>query len=688
MYEKILISHPFDQLFCVFFILFFLMLISACFWRKTRGGKVCDFYLLNEYLWHLSVCHYKNMYYICKTVSSVRFRARSKPPNEADVICCTDSANGLHPMRNLIKLLPIFLTAIIALFASSAREREEVRPLYTVDVAVTDDGLLLLANEGTSEVRLMEQDGTLRHKWELDLPATGVAVSGDNAYFTSSYDKGKLYCFSLGDFSEKYTTTLPMGSCSPVVSHDGSRLYLCNRYKATVSEVDAASGEVLREVKVLREPCAAVLSVDGRYLYVNNFLPSQRADVDYVAADVSVIDCESMQKVKDIKLSNGSNALRGIAASPDGKYIFVAHNLGRFQVPTSQLQQGWMNTNAVSIIDAQNKTFIGSVSLDEPDRGAGGIWDVICDGRYLITSQSGTHDISIVDYEAMVERLVAYKDYTKLDYDLYFMQGIRQRLPIEGNGPRNMALQGDRLYVPTFFSDTLNIVNLAERSVESVAYNPSRFESSVDKGHKAFNDAQLCYQNWQSCNGCHPNNGRTDAMNWDLMNDDIGNPKNCKSMLHSFETPKCMISGIRDSAAIAVRAGYKFIQFCDVDETTAQCVDDYIRSLKPLPSPYLEDGKLSAKALEGRKVYEKRGCAECHSGPYYTDMKMHRIGDDVEFEAGWDTPTLVEVWRTAPYLFDGRAETMEDVFLVHKHGIEGKITRKEAEALAEYVNSL
>ncbi|MBQ5875622.1 MAG: YVTN family beta-propeller repeat-containing protein, partial [Alistipes sp.] len=311
------------------------------------------------------------------------------------------------------------------LFAPSALEREEVRPLYTADIAITDEGLILLANEGTSEVRLIDANGTPHCAWQLNAPATGVTTKGNIAYITSSYDKGFLYCVTLDNFSIKYITQLSMGSCSPVISNDGAKVYVCNRYKGTVSEVDATSGELLREVKVLREPCAAVLSTDGRFLYVNNALPSQRADVDYVAADVSVIDCETMQKVKDIKLSNGSNALRGIAASPDGKYIFVSHNLGRFQVPTSQLQQGWMNTNAVSIIDAQQQTLIGSVSLDEPDRGAGGIWDVMCDGRYLITSQSGTHDISIVDYKAMIEKLVAYKDYSKLDYDLYFMQGIR-----------------------------------------------------------------------------------------------------------------------------------------------------------------------------------------------------------------------------------------------------------------------
>ena len=124
------------------------------------------------------------------------------------------------------------------------------------------------------------------------------------------------------------------------------------------------------------------------------------------------------------------------------------------------------------------------------------------------------------------------------------------------------------------------------------------------------------------------------------------------------------------------------------EEEMAKCVDAYMKSLRPVPSPYLVNGELSDKAKEGRKVFEKLKCGECHSGPYYTDMKMHRIGEDIEFEKGWDTPTLIEVWRTAPYLFDGRAATMEEVFEVHKHGIDKKVSKKDIEALTEYVNSL
>ena len=67
---------------------------------------------------------------------------------------------------------------------------------------------------------------------------------------------------------------------------------------------------------------------------------------------------------------------------------------------------------------------------------------------------------------------------------------------------------------------------------------------------------------------------------------------------------------------------------------------------------------------------------------------MHSIGEDIEFEKGWDTPTLREVWRTAPYLFDGRAATMEEVFEIHILGIDNKVCKKEIKALTEYVNSL
>jgi cytochrome c peroxidase len=458
--------------------------------------------------------------------------------------------------------------------------------------------------------------------------------------------------------------------------------------QSTVSEVDPAIHQVIRSVKVLREPKSALFSKDGEYLFVTNFLPAQRADVDYVAACVSVIRMSDFTKVKDIQLANGSNALRGICMTPDGKYIYISHNLGRFTVPTSQLQQGWMNTSAFSIIDVAKQEFIGAVVVDEPERGAAGIWSIVCNDETLFITHSGTHEISVIDHKAMLDKFLNYPNKSMLDYDLRFLYGLRKRIPLEGNGPRKMIMENGKLYIPTYFADILNIVDAQTCEIATVNLNPDREESAENKGERYFNDASHCFQNWQSCNGCHPGDARTDGMNWDLMNDGVGNSKNCKSLLFSHPTPPSMISGIRETAEWAVRAGFKFIQFFDITEEDAVCVDAYLKSLRPVPSPYLVDGELSDLAKEGRKIFEKLNCTECHSGPYYTDLKMHRIGEDIEFEKGWDTPTLREVWRTAPYLFDGRAATMEEVFEIHKHGIDKKVSKKEIKALTEYVNSL
>ncbi|MEG0725771.1 MAG: YVTN family beta-propeller repeat-containing protein, partial [Mucinivorans sp.] len=356
--------------------------------------------------------------------------------------------------------------------------------------------------------------------------------------------------------------------------------------------------------------------------------------------------------------------------------------------------QGWMNTSAVSVIDATGLTYKGAVIVDEPNRGAAGTWGIAqggSDGDKIIISHSGTHDVSIVDYKKMIDKLENYKGgIDMLDYDLRFLYGMRDRVALTGNGPRAMSVSQDgaKVYVPTYFSDTVNIVDLTSEEIKTVALNPDRQMNLAQVGERIFNDATYCFQNWQSCNGCHPGDARTDGMNWDLMNDGIGNSKNCKSLLYSIQTAPSMISGIRVSAELANRKGFTHIQFSNIPEELALAVDAYTRGLEALNSPFLMDGKLSPKAEAGRAVFDKLRCGECHSGPYYTDMKMHRIGENIEFEAGWDTPTLREVWRTAPYLFDGRAATMREVFSVHKHGINRKISDKEIDELTEYVNSL
>ncbi len=582
------------------------------------------------------------------------------------------------------------LIALLLLFASyhSVQNRQGM-PEFPTDIKETTGNRFLVSNKGSKTVALYpaEFDEPISI-WNFDETPTGIATSGDYAYITTFSTIGKVHFLNLTTGEIETDVVTGSGANTPLLSPDGNLLYVLNQFHNSVAKIDINRKQVTATVNVLREPRCAVIDNKGKYLFVANFLPAMSADLDTVAAFVSVIDLESFTKVRDIELSNGSNALRGISLSPDGKYVFVTHNLGRFQVPANQLQQGWMNTSAMSIIDIETLEKAGTVLLDEPERGAAGIWGINCTDDKIVVTHSGTHEISVIDYPAFLEKFEKHPNRKSLDYDLSFMYGIRKRIPLTGNGPQDFVISGDKAIIPTYFSDTLNIVNLADMQIVTVAMVENRMESRVNKGEKIFNDASYCFQNWQSCNGCHPGDARTDGMNWDLMNDGIGNSKNCKSLLYSHETPPSMISGIREKAEIAVRRGFTHIQFAEIPEDLALCVDEYLMSLRPVPSPFLVNGNLTEKAERGKEVFEKLNCGYCHSGPYFTDMQMHRIGDNIEFEKGWDTPALVEVWRTAPYLFDGRAATMEDVFEIHKHGIIDLVSKKEIEELVEFVNSL
>jgi len=146
-------------------------------------------------------------------------------------------------------------------------------------------------------------------------------------------------------------------------------------------------------------------------------------------------------------------------------------------------------------------------------------------------------------------------------------------------------------------------------------------------------------------------------------------------------------------AEATVRAGIRHIQFVIHPEEDAAAIDEYLKSLKPFPSPHLVADKLSESAERGQKIFDKAGCASCHTEPLYTDLKTHDVGTgkDLDKDRMLDTPTLVEVWRTTPYLYDGRAATIEELLTTYnpddKHGVTSNLTEADIKDLAEFVLS-
>jgi cytochrome c peroxidase len=299
--------------------------------------------------------------------------------------------------------------------------------------------------------------------------------------------------------------------------------------------------------------------------------------------------------------------------------------------------------------------------------------------------------------------------------DLSFLVPIRQRVKLNGNGPRGLAVNADHLYVATYFNDTVHKLKFDTAILRST---PIALGAEVDlskdrirRGEMLWNDGTMCFQQWQSCASCHPD-GRADSLNWDLLNDGIGNPKQSKSLVYCHLAPPTMVTGIRPDMEACNRKGLTHIQFVVRPEEDALCLDAYVRSLHPVPSPRLVKSSgflglgherlvLSDEARRGAEIFERAGCATCHppskTGPegemLFTNMKKYDLGIGTGNEEGreFDTPHLVELWRTAPYLYDGRALTVIEMLTScnpdDKHGATSKLTPEELKDLEEYILS-
>jgi cytochrome c peroxidase len=179
------------------------------------------------------------------------------------------------------------------------------------------------------------------------------------------------------------------------------------------------------------------------------------------------------------------------------------------------------------------------------------------------------------------------------------------------------------------------------------------------------------------------------------VNDGLGNPKNTKSLLLVHQTPPAMWLGVRETAETAVRAGIRHILFTEQPEEVAEAIDAYLKSLKAVPSPHLVHGKASKAARRGEEVFSRAGCPECHPPPRYTDLCRYEVGTRRPFDKAtgkFDTPTLVELWRTAPYLHDGSAATVREVLTTRnrhdQHGKTSSLTSQELDDLCAYLLSL
>ncbi len=523
------------------------------------------------------------------------------------------------------------------------------------------------------------------------------AVGNTLQLYVSEYSaNGKLHI--LSPVNGKTVTSINAGKypSSVRVNKQGSLAFVANRFSNDLSIIDLTKRKEIQRLQMIREPKSLALSPDEKWLAVGNYLPFQSALDKPVSARITLVDTEQLSIVEHIPLSDGTQSVEDVCFSKNGDLLFVTHLLSRYFLPTTQIERGWMNTNAVSLIDITSKKYYTTLLLDDVYLGAANPCGLTLssDGDKLFVTTSGTHELIAVSLPSVLEKIRQQPDPAGLAINLTFLSEDKMRIPMLGKGARYVTMQANKLFVSDYYSDGLTVFDVHSPAYKRfIILGESPEPDMKRRGEMAFADASLCFQTWQSCISCHPD-ARADGLNWDLINDGIGNPKNTKSMLFAHVTPPCMITGIRENAEIAVRAGIRLIQFTERPEHEAACIDEYLRSLRPVPSPYLQNGKLSRQAKQGEKLFKQAKCHLCHNGNYLTDGKKYDVGTGVDEYKGvpFDTPTLKEVWRTAPYLYNGSALTIKEVLTIFnkndKHGVTSNLTEKEIEALEQYILSL
>ncbi len=545
----------------------------------------------------------------------------------------------------------------------------------------------------------------------IDLPAspTGLVVSPDGSeiYVTCMSELlpvGVVAVVPAGGTKIARTFEAGHSPRSPVISPDGTDLYVCNRLENKVRAYDIAGGAVQWEADSKREPYAATLTPDGTRLLVANYLPSGRNDVGTLAAKVLILDAKNGELLHRIQLFNGTQSCADIEVSADGRYAYIPHVRSlHAMTPHNKIEMGWINSNAVGIIDLSGPSLIGDLMLDNPGAGAANPWDMVVTGSRAYVAFAGSrelHTLNLQKLHAAADTTENFFEYGNGDLTITIKFGSRSSVPVMGG--RHMACVGDTVFVVGRFSDNIAVLDTkddAARFIRKISLHGmyEHTPQAEQKGEFYFNNAkEMCFQNWHSCASCHPG-GRINGTKWDLENDGEGNFKDTKSLLAAHLTPPSTWTGVRDSLEIMTRSQIQYVLFWDPAhlETQAQAIDTYIGSLRPFPSPALTLNGLNAAAVRGKDVFNQLSCGTCHpDSNYFTDQQIHE-GYKEQWEVGpfdgkWDTPTLHEVWRTAPYMHNGGCATLKDVFQPpYTHGLDGKtITDQQLNDLVEYLKTL
>jgi YVTN family beta-propeller protein len=360
---------------------------------------------------------------------------------------------------------------------------------------------------------------------------------------------------------------------------------------------------------------------------------------------------------------------------------------------------------------------VDQVLLDEPRTCFPDPTDVAItpDGRLALVTSAGSNRVAVVDLHKMISLIESASPHER-EHVLPNHLGMPTEFVVSHittrHNPRGLVIapDGKTAYVANALDDSLTVIDLDKlEATETIELGGPEEITKVRFGERVFHSANITFHRQFSCNTCHPD-GHVDGLTYDIEPDGIGvNPVDNRTLRGILDTAPFKWEGTNPSLSrqCGPRLAVFFTRLSPFTPEQLSALDEYICTIPRPPNRYRPLGaELTDAQRRGRTVYfrtrtndgaeipvENR-CQTCHSPPLYTNRARTDVGSKMALdnESHFDVPQLNNIYDTAPYLHNGIAETLEEIWTRYNpydtHGVTNDLTKDQLNDLIEYLRTL
>jgi DNA-binding beta-propeller fold protein YncE len=573
----------------------------------------------------------------------------------------------------------LLLPALLLLAASPQDDRDR----SPHDLALSPDGRwALVAEADAGGVALVDLDaGRVAARVETGRRPFALAWAGPRAVVTHLLDDD-VAVLDVDPPKLSVAARIPVGDEPRGVALLGDRAAVACSGDDALAIVDLAGRRVVERLPAGDEPWHVVYEPRGKRLAVSCAL----------SQDVRVFQADPLKPLYSVAL-RGHNARR-LALAPGGDWAYVPSIAERGR-PTSKdnIDRGWVVASRLSRVPLKEEGPREAISLDPRSRAVGDVDGVAVspDGATIALAAGGTHELILLRTPLPFVAYGGPGDH--IDADLLKDTKRFRRVPL-GDRPVAVAFHpdGDRVVVANHLANSLQVVSSAAGAlVKTIALGGPAEPSLARRGEAIFYDATRSFHQWYSCHTCHVD-GHTNGSTFDTENDGrYGNPKKTLSLRGVATSGPWTWHGWQTDLRTALIHSLKTtMQGPEPKDADVDALLAFVKTLSHVPPA----GPKDEAAKRGEALFKNRACDACHVEPDYTSDETFLVGleapDDVH--KGFNPPGLRGVVKRGPWLHDGRARTLEDLF--QKHHRPFKLNEKpdfspeELKDLIAFLNSL